>query len=623
MAALLVCVGCEKRSVQPAADNPDPDGKVQMSFQCSSEMGGGLKVAVDTEKGDCVWESGDKITVINDKGETAEFSLTSGAGTNNGTFNGEIEPSAEGTYYAVYPAGIVGAASGNGEVICSVPAEQIYAENSVDKLLPFAGKSEGDKISFKPAMGILRIGVKGERSVKKATLAGGANEAFAGNFSIDCSAAEPAAKLESYGKDIVTLNCDTPVELNAETDTYFSFVVPVGSLSKGFTLTLYDTDGESSVISTVRDNTIGVSDMKYINNITASFTKNYLTFTAEEDGSRLSLTKLGAPYDITLYYSTDGTLWNKYSIGDEFTLNKGDFVKFRGENTYFSKNNLNYYYFNISGEVTASGSLMSLVSEDPQADEIPSDYCFSWLFRECTGLLTSPEMNATILKPCCYTSMFTNCTKLKRAPALPAASLPDGKLQQAHDNLQDYDGVYSFMFDGCSSLIYPPTLKAEKIGTFCYQGMFRGCTSLVTIDEISLGDIPEGALGKGKVSNANGCCASMFQGCTGLTDTPVITYTKAGSYAFSYAFYGCSNIRKVVINNGGTTSTGALLGAFMSCSKLSDVTVSNTSWNSDYTYWLYGVAAKGTFHCPQALINNTTSRNYNTVPAGWSMVATD
>jgi len=625
MAALLVCVGCEKRSVQPASDNPDPDGKVQMSFQCSGDMGGGLKVAVDTEKGDCVWESGDRITVINDKGETAEFTLTSGAGTNNGVFSGEITPSEGDDYYAVYPASAVISANGDGKVVCSVPQVQRYAVKSVDRVIPFAGRAIGGKINFKPAMGILRIGVKGDRSVTKATLTGGANEAFAGNFSIDCSAAEPTATLESYGKDIVTLNCDTPVELSTETDTYFSFVVPVGSLSKGFTVTLYDTDGETSVISTVRDNTIGVSDMKYINNITASFSKNYLTFTSEADGSTLSLNKTGAPADATLYYSTDGSNWSLYTFGGEFTLNNGEFVKFKGVNAAFSTSNSDYYSFNIQGSVRASGSIMSLVSDDTEDDVIPNEFCFFQLFKNCTGLTTAPEMNATTLTACCYSQMFTGCTQLKKAPALPATNLPDGRLtEDKQTGNTKYNGVYSFMFDGCTSLVYTPELPAKNLGTFAYQGMFRNCTSLVTTQNLDFGDVPDGALGKiAGGTDANGCCASMFQGCTGLRDAPLISYTKAGSYSFTYAFYGCSNITKVVLHNCTATSTNAFIGIFMSCTKLSEISADMTQWTNDYRYWLYGVAAKGTFHCPQALINNTTSRNYNTVPAGWSMVATD
>ena len=61
---------------------------------------------------------------------------------------------------------------------------------------------------------------------------------------------------------------------------------------------------------------------------------------------------------------------------------------------------------------------------------------------------------------------------------------------------------------------------------------------------------------------------------------------------------------------------------FRNCVSLSSITkVAFTAWGGETTGWLEGVAATGAFRCPQALIDNTTTRDANTVPESWNMVA--
>ena len=60
---------------------------------------------------------------------------------------------------------------------------------------------------------------------------------------------------------------------------------------------------------------------------------------------------------------------------------------------------------------------------------------------------------------------------------------------------------------------------------------------------------------------------------------------------------------------------------FSGCTALSSINVAFTAWGSETQKWLNGVAESGTFRCQQALIDNTSTRNESTVPAGWTMVA--
>ena len=91
------------------------------------------------------------------------------------------------------------------------------------------------------------------------------------------------------------------------------------------------------------------------------------------------------------------------------------------------------------------------------------------MFDGCTNLLYAPKvLPANDFKGSYnYQYMFRNCTSLITAPELPATKLADQ--------------CYQYMFFGCTSLVNAPELPATKLAARCYQYMFGGCTSLKTI----------------------------------------------------------------------------------------------------------------------------------------------
>ena len=181
---------------------------------------------------------------------------------------------------------------------------------------------------------------------------------------------------------------------------------------------------------------------------------DYLCFTAEENGSTVELIKNGNAYDAILQYSTDDCEnWVLVDFSTETTtgtimLNVGRRVYFRNirwadEVPGFSKDydyesGYNYYQFVMSGKISASGNVMSLVDCEVKTTTIPSEYCFYGLFEYCKSLISAPELPATGLAESCYESMFSMCTSLAEAPALPA----------------------------------------EKLAEYCYWNMFKSCTNL-------------------------------------------------------------------------------------------------------------------------------------------------
>ena len=166
-----------------------------------------------------------------------------------------------------------------------------------------------------------------------------------------------------------------------------------------------------------------------------------------------------------------------------------------------------YFFSDINGNLNWSWVL----SKDDNDLILPAttlaEYCYQYMFYNCTGLTTAPELPATTLAGHCYESMFSYCTSLATAPAeLPAMTLVN-------------DCYYS-MFRGCTSLTATPKLPATTLAENCYKVMFAGCTSLINAPEL-----PATTL-------VNDCYRGMFTGCTNLayikamfTTTPGTSYT--------------------------------------------------------------------------------------------------
>ena len=54
-----------------------------------------------------------------------------------------------------------------------------------------------------------------------------------------------------------------------------------------------------------------------------------------------------------------------------------------------------------------------------------SDFCYSYMFSDCTSLIEAPSLPATTLAKSCYRRMFYDCTSLTAVPSLPATTLAE------------------------------------------------------------------------------------------------------------------------------------------------------------------------------------------------------
>ena len=185
----------------------------------------------------------------------------------------------------------------------------------------------------------------------------------------------------------------------------------------------------------------------------------WLCFTAEEVNSTVAMKANGsAAPTVSLEYSTDGNTWSSFVVGTTtVTLaNIGDKMYMRATdagNTGMGSSESNYNQFVMTGKISASGNVDTLLDQNGNATL--TDLCYYGLFKDCYILTTAPELPSTTLAYGCYSEMFFGCSSLTTAPSiLPATTLAT-------------DCCYN-MFSGCTSLTSAPVLPATTLAYHCY-----------------------------------------------------------------------------------------------------------------------------------------------------------
>ena len=371
-----------------------------------------------------------------------------------------------------------------------------------------------------------------------------------------------------------------------------------------------------------------------------------LCFTAEEPNCVVNMARRGALANInkapvTLEYSTDDCeTWTEFDATGEKTTpitlaNIGDHVFFRageGGNDRFAYNAGAYRYFTLTGNVAASGDIMSLLDASNHSNYSLSGhsaFALAYLFYGCTSLTTAPSLPATTLASSCYSQMFYGCTSLTTAPSLPATTLAGRCYYQMFKGCTALtaapslpatllvDSCYTSMFRGCTALTAAPSLPATSLAKKCCDQMFYGCTSLTTAPSL-----PATML-------AERCYTSMFQGCTALTAAPSLPATSLAGSCYYQMFYGCTSLTTAPSLPATSLADSCYRQMFSGCTSLNEIEVGLITWtlssgSNATTDWLSGVADTGTFRCSTALgTNETIERGANYCPEGWTVVHTD
>ena len=385
----------------------------------------------------------------------------------------------------------------------------------------------------------------------------------------------------------------------------------------------------------------------------------YLCFTSQEDGSPIKLDTLyDAPVygrkiidlenTLTLYTSNDNKKFISWD-GSEITLNSGEKVYIYGDNSTTWVTDRHYPHFSMTGTIKASGNIQSLISKDCP-DTIPFDYCYAYMFYDCTSLVTTPELPATTLADYCYAFMFEGCTSLVVSSELPATTLAEYCCSDMFCKCTSLvtvasilpatklvDSCYQGMFSGCKSLTTAPVLPATQLNSHCYLSMFKNCTSLTTAPELPA------------MSTYNQSYAYMFQGCTSLVTAPELPATTVGQHCYEYMFSGCTSLVTAPELPATTLAPYCYQQMFYGCTSLVTAPELPATTLAQYCYqqmfygcaslnyikamfttkpttlytanWVSGVASSGTFVKNSAATWDVSG--VNGIPEGWTVQTAD
>ena len=140
-----------------------------------------------------------------------------------------------------------------------LPSEQTYAAESFGNgSMAMVAVSEDNNIVFKNVLGGMKLQLRGTQKVKSITLQGKNNEKLSGAAIVTAYAdkTKPAITMASGATKSVTLNCGSGVQLNESKATEFIISLPPVLFSKGFTVTVTDTESKTYTVETDKANTV-------------------------------------------------------------------------------------------------------------------------------------------------------------------------------------------------------------------------------------------------------------------------------------------------------------------------------------------------------------------------------
>lgn len=503
--------------------------------------------------------NGDEITVTNSVVASGTYYTFTSDGTNFKSENAETTATAA-NWFAYFPSNSINL-TGQAGTLASVANLYALAGTTASATTG----ADGLTIPMSAKVAILKIeNYKGDINIRVKT---SATDYVTGL----------TAKSGEAGFDVETSTTPTSLLTTTTTGDYY-VAVPAG-------VQFSVMDGLDEIKSTV---STGLTAGKYYTLTIGT----PLTLTALES----STVNIG--YTDFQYRTTGQTEWTDYSSGTNISLNTDEYVQFRGKPS--STSTEVSQEFVMTGSFNASGNVMSLLYGHEMGNN-----AFQGLFNGCTGLKSASTLllPAATLTQYCYRYMFFNCTNLTAVPALPAENLAEE--------------CYCQMFQGCTSLTTAPTaLPATTLAASCYEKMFEGCTNLTAAPALPAENL------------ANYCYFNMFYGCTSLTTAPTtLPATTLATWCYNSMFEGCTSLETAptlpAITEG---ANNCLYQMFKDCSKLKSITVNFTSWaiGSYATFqWLEGAGASGvkTFTCPAALCTESTvPRDNDHVPSGWTVV---
>lgn len=202
------------------------------------------------------WNRKDAINVISLCGDNSKF--TTSQKTATALFYGSVKGKAR---YAFYPYADRLGVQGD-KIMFSLEPEQKYVEGGLAQNVnpALAVIDNYEDVQFRNLCGIFELRLKvsegSSLSVGSIVLSDEKNP-LTGTFTIDLSAALPAAKYARNGESTITLDCGPEGVKLSSVPTPFRFVVPAGSFDEGFEAQVYSPSGRLiTTISSAEDSRV-------------------------------------------------------------------------------------------------------------------------------------------------------------------------------------------------------------------------------------------------------------------------------------------------------------------------------------------------------------------------------
>ena len=165
------------------------------------------------------WSNGDQIKVMCENFTTAGVYQVREGGRNHAEFVYAGDEANEPTLVAPFQAGYPAEYWNADVTTITLPAQQNYVADGMEKFPMYGEVEEGFGVDFKNVCGVIRLRLtKPGESVTKIVLS--TTKYMNGDFSVSFTEGVPAIEHLNGGDNFITLNCAQPVSINSATDFY-------------------------------------------------------------------------------------------------------------------------------------------------------------------------------------------------------------------------------------------------------------------------------------------------------------------------------------------------------------------------------------------------------------------
>ena len=263
---MATIVGC-----QEVIEELSPAENAEVFKAEIENLGGLTKTQMDSER-NIRWSEGDQLAIFQGNSVANQYEVTAEtAGTTEGVFtlkqNNSDQTNADGLVptdvVAIYPytEGLTIVKSESDETLTTyeisgivLPQTQTYSANSFGNgTFPMAAVTEymtENPLKFKNMLGAIKIQLKGTETVKSIQIQGNSKEKLAGDATVVVysNTYTPDLLMGESAKTSVTLDCGEGVKLSETTATSFIIALPPVIFSKGFTVTVTDSEGKKQTL---------------------------------------------------------------------------------------------------------------------------------------------------------------------------------------------------------------------------------------------------------------------------------------------------------------------------------------------------------------------------------------